>query len=115
MSNATPRKYGNTKIELAGITFDSKREAKRYQELVLMLGAGVISDLRLQPVYELQPAFRDASGKHQRAITYRADFAYVENGKQIAEDVKGMVLEVFKVKAKLFKYKYPDIELRVTK
>jgi hypothetical protein len=111
----TPRKYGNKKVEVDGSTFDSKAEARRYEQLKLMLRAGAISELQLQPKYELQPAYRDRTGKHQRAITYSADFAYVENGGVVVEDVKGMETEVFKIKAKMVRYRYPDIDFRLVK
>ena len=39
-------KYGNTRVSVDGMPFDSKREAARWQELRLMERAGEISDLR---------------------------------------------------------------------
>lgn len=56
--------------------FDSQREAKRYDELVLMLQAGKIRDLRLQPQFTLQESYITANGDRVRAIRYVADFAY---------------------------------------
>lgn len=41
-------KYGAVKTEIDGIVFDSKHEAKRYQELWLLEQAGEITNLRLQ-------------------------------------------------------------------
>jgi hypothetical protein len=38
---------------------------------------------------------------------------YEENGKKIVEDVKGMETDVFKLKRKLFEYKYPEMELKI--
>ncbi len=115
LSTASQSKYRNEKVKIDGVAFDSKAEAKRYNELQLMIRAGKIADLKLQPTYELQPAFRDKHGKHQRAITYRADFAYMESGSVVVEDVKGMETEVFKIKAKLLRYRYPDIDFRLVK
>jgi hypothetical protein len=43
-----------------------------------------------------------------------ADFRYHENGRLVVEDTKGMETAVFKIKAKLFRYRYPTIELRIT-
>lgn len=109
---ATP-KYGNKSgVEVDGYIFDSKAESERYKELRLMLHAGTIHALRVHPEYELQPAF-EHDGKKERAIVYEADFAYEENGTQIAEDVKGTKTAVFVLKAKLFRFRYPDIELRL--
>ena len=49
-----------------------------------------------------------------RPITYRADFrvTYVD-GHQEIEDVKGMETEIFKIKRKMFEYKYPNLTLKV--
>lgn len=105
-------KYGNRKTERDGIVFDSKAEARRYDELKLLERSGAISDLTLQPTFVLQPSFK--RGKRTiRAITYVADFQYAENGKIVAEDCKGAKTEVFRIKAKMFEYVYPEIELRV--
>lgn len=112
----TKSKYKNEKVVIDGITFDSKSEAKYYERTIKpRLNAGEITELRLQPEYELQPKFRDNSGKAIRAITYRADFAYIENGKHVAEDVKGFRTKDFALKEKMFRYRYPDIELRLPK
>lgn len=108
-------KFGNKKVEVDGVVFDSRAEAARYQQLKLLERCGVISELELQPVYQLQPAFRDCKGKHHRAITYRADFGYVEDGRDVAEDVKGAVTEVFKIKMKLLLHNYPDLDFRIVK
>lgn len=101
-------KYHATKVVVDGITFDSKREAKRYQELRLMERAGKIRGLRRQVKYELVPAF-DVDGKHYRAITWIADFVYVEDGEEVAEDVKGYRTDVYRIKSKLFAYRYKKI------
>lgn len=107
-------KYHNRKTVINNITFASAREAARYQELCLLERAGAISDLRLQPRYELQPKFR-RDGKTIRAITYVGDFEYRESDRLIVEDSKGGVrTQVFEIKAKMFQFRYPEIELRVT-
>ena len=106
-------KYGASKTVVDGITFDSKKEASRYRELLHLQSAGLITDLRLQPTYTLQPAFR-RHGKAIRAITYRADFEYREDGLLVAEDVKGYQTPEFRLKAKLFLFTHPDITLRIT-
>lgn len=100
-------KFHSRKTTVDGITFDSKREAKRYSELKLLERSGAISDLRRQVRYELIPAF-DADGKHYRSATYIADFTYTDakTGKKIVEDVKGMRTDVYKLKAKMFAWRY---------
>jgi hypothetical protein len=105
-------KYGNKKTWVDNILFDSAREAARYRELRMCFGAGVIGDLELQPEYELQPAF-EYQGKRIRAIVYRGDFRYVENGRVVVEDVKGFKTKDFLLKAKMFQYRYADVELRL--
>ena len=42
------------------------------------------------------------NGRTFRKIEYIADFQYIENGKTIVEDVKGMQTDVFKLKHKIF-------------
>lgn len=108
-------KYGNRKVEVDGILFDSKAEARRYQELKLLELGGNIADLKRQPLFVLEEGFRDRNGKHERAITYIADFEYVENGVHVVEDVKSAFTrgdKVYRIKAKLFKKRFPGIEFR---
>jgi hypothetical protein len=106
-------KYGAKKTEVDGILFASKLEANRYCELRLLERAGEIEGLELQPVYELQPAFRDATGTKHRAITYVADFRYREQGKVVTEDSKGVLTKEFRLKQKLLLFRYPDIDFRL--
>lgn len=105
-------KYGAVKAERDGIVFASRKEARRYDELRLLEYAGVISDLECQPRYELQPAFR-REGKTERAIYYVGDFKYVEDGKTVVEDVKGVRNPIFNLKMKLLLFKYPDLDFRL--
>lgn len=88
-----------------GITFDSKREADRYLVLKGMEQEGLIGNLRRQVRYELVPAF-DVDGRHYRPVYYVADFVYMEDGKEVVEDVKGMRTDVYRLKSKLFAKKY---------
>jgi hypothetical protein len=97
---------------LHGITFDSKAEMKRYAELCMMERAGMIQDLRRQIAFVLvEPFYHPLVGKC-RGLTYRADFAYREDGQEIIEDVKGHVTEVYKIKRMLLLMKYRDINFR---
>ena len=77
------RKYHNNPTDRHGaegkkIRFDSKREAARYDELMLMLKAGKIRELKLQPQFTLQEAYTTPDGNRIRAIIYKADFSYEE-------------------------------------
>lgn len=107
-------KYRNKKVIVEDYVFDSIQESIRYKELKLLLRAGQISNLELQPHFLLQDSFKK-NGKTYRKIEYIADFKYIENGKTIVEDVKGMKTDVFKLKHKLFEKKYPELELRIIK
>lgn len=88
-------KYKNTKvINDDGIKFDSKKEAKRYDDLLLMQRAGEISDLELQPRFSLVKGVKFSGDDRAKPdIRYTADFAYTDNktGERIIEDVKSAV------------------------
>ena len=83
-------KYQNQKAERGEIHFDSQKEARRYDELLLMLRAGEIRDLRLQPQFTIQESYVTETGERVRAIRYTADFSYIRevSGEKIVEDVK---------------------------
>lgn len=72
------RKATRTTESGATITFDSQKEARRYDELLLMQQAGRIQGLRLQPQYTLQESYVTPEGERIRAIRYVADFSYQE-------------------------------------
>lgn len=57
-------------------TFDSIREARRYDQLRTLYEAGTIQDLRLQQTFTLQEGYVTAEGETVRPITYKADFVY---------------------------------------
>jgi len=93
-------KYGAIKTTVDGITFDSKHEAQRYTELVLLLKEHEITNLCLQPIYEIR-----VNGKH--VCNYIADFRYTaRDGKEIVEDAKGVKTPVYRLKKKLVKAIY---------
>jgi len=89
-------------------TFDSKREAARYQELLLLMKAGEVKEVTLQPGYVLLDGYVK-NGKKVRPIVYRADFkVYYTDGRVEVEDVKGMKTKEFRLKEKLFNAKYEE-------
>lgn len=99
-------KYGNKKTELDGITFDSRKEARRYAELKLLEMAGEISDLELQKPFILQPGFVH-EGKKIQPIKYIADFCYKDHGETVVEDVKSPATrkdKVYQLKKKMMLY-----------
>ena len=108
-------KYGSRKVEVNGIVFDSKREAARYQELLLLEKAGEIKDIRRQVKYVLIPAqyehpestTRKGRGRCvEREFAYIADFVYktiLPDGDTltIVEDTKGFRTKDYIIKRKL--------------
>lgn len=115
-------KYKARKYIIDGKTFDSKKEASRYAELLLLERAGEISELKCQEKFVLIPAQRERdiitkSGRQkpgkliEREVAYYADFYYLDNnGKQVVEDVKGYkgggAYTVFVIKRKLMLWRY---------
>ena len=106
-------KYRSKKTIVDDIQFDSKLEAKRYTELKLLQKSGKIKQLQLQPSFEIIPSFKK-NGKTIRKSTYKADFQYIdtETGETIIEDVKGFKTELYKLKKKLFEYKYSNLTIK---
>lgn len=90
------------------VEFDSLKEARHYDKLYLELKAGLISNLVLQPKYDLIPTV-NWNGKKLRKITYSPDFRYVKNGKTYVIDVKGMLTDVYKIKMRLFVLQNPNV------
>jgi hypothetical protein len=102
-----PRKYLNNKVTVDGIEFDSRKEARRWAVLKLMLAAGQIYDLQRQEVFELAPAARlHGEDRMKPAIRYISDFSYWRDGVRIIEDVKSHAtrsLAPFRMKKHLMK------------
>jgi len=113
-------KYGARRVQVDGIWFDSKAEARRYGSLKMLEKAKTnrIKDLQCHPKFDLY-------GPNSILIcTYKPDFTYTElDGYNnplgmVAEDVKSPATakrEDYRLKVKLFKANYPDIEFREIK
>jgi hypothetical protein len=110
-----PTKYRAQKVVIDGRAFHSKAEADRSVVLRHLEMQGVISELEFQPHYVLFEKFHDNCGRLNRACIYIADFAYIEDGKSVVEDVKGMITPDYKIKAKLFRKQYPELVHREVK
>lgn len=111
-------KYGNKKTEIHGIKFDSKKEADRYLDLVLLEKAGEISDLEIQPRFalerdDLKVKIRSKRYPNGRQCHYTADFSYIEQGQQVIEDVKGMITDAAKLRIAVFEALY-GVVVRIT-
>lgn len=115
MAKVSYTKYNNSKQTEDGHKFDSVAELEFYRELKERQQRGEISSFELQPVFELQPSFKK-NGITHRAIKYIADFKimYPDDSIEIV-DVKGAETDVFKMKHKLFEYKFPDLSLLLLK
>ena len=113
-------KYHSRKITVDGVTFDSKKEYRRWCELCLMQRAGAISGLERQVKFELIPAQmrtvetgeiykrgpRAGEPKTkevclEKACDYYADFVYYKDGRRVVEDTKGVKTPDYIIKRKL--------------
>ncbi|KKK84555.1 hypothetical protein LCGC14_2782200 [marine sediment metagenome] len=89
-------KYHNAQAEANGMRFQSGKEAIEIGKLILAEKHKAIFALRLQVKFPLQ-------GNN----SYTADAVYLDDKLKVhVIDVKGMLTEEFKIKAKLFKEKY---------
>ena len=100
-------KYGNTKYQVDGMLFDSKKEANRWYELAMLSRAKEIMQLQRQKPFELIPT-RYYDGVCVRGCKYVADFYYYDVQKKchVAEDIKGYPTPEYILKKKLFLEKY---------
>ena len=100
--NKKTSKYRNEKITVDGVTFDSKKEYKRYCELKLLEKAGLIHDIQRQVKFELVP-----KQEGERAVNYYADFVYYSNkNEMVVEDIKGVRTKEYIIKRKLMLWHY---------
>jgi ferredoxin-fold anticodon binding domain-containing protein len=89
-------KFNAVPVVIDNVRFASKAEGRRYAALKLMVRAGCIRDLELQPRYPLV-----VNGV--KVADYVADFRYwdIQAGGQVTEDCKGFRTPVYRLKAKL--------------
>jgi len=114
--NKRRSKYGNVKVEAYGTIFDSKAELARYDELLLLQKAGLITDLETQPKFELLGTLR-YNGVTFCKRNYVGDFRYFEKSTQkiVVEDKKSVATakdKVYRLKKHMLLAKYPDICFR---
>jgi len=96
-------KYNAVRTEVDGISFASKKEARRYGELKLLAKAGEIEGLQTQRRFKLFSSGKPLLTETGRTYAYVADFTYFERDKaglvaEIVEDTKGMRTDVYKLK-----------------
>lgn len=99
-------KYRNEKTVVDGMTFDSKREARRYVYLKGLEHLGAIRNLRRQVPYVLIKGQKWADEHKHRDTKYIADFVYELDGETVVEDVKGFRTDAYKLKRELMKDRY---------
>lgn len=119
--------YFSKKVTYKGISFDSIAERDRYIYLFDCQNKGLISDLELQPNFELLPKQTEIVNVHlktktkqiekivEQDIRYTADFAYRKDGQYIVEDVKGSKYNIerdFPLRKKLM-YFFHKIKVKV--
>ena len=106
-------KYHARKCVVGGEVFDSRKEAHRYSELLILKKAGKITNLQRQVKYILIPSQRECIIKNgvpkmgkviERECSYIADFVYEEDGQTVVEDVKGFKTKDYLIKRKLMLY-----------
>lgn len=107
---ARAHKYGAKRTTVDGIDFPSKAEAARYSDLKLLVKAGEIKDLKLQPRFDIV-----VNG--EKCGFYKADFSYVQMRGgfpfwPVVEDVKGQDTPLSILKRKLVKALY-GVEVRL--
>jgi hypothetical protein len=100
-----------------GTLFASKKEMERWDYLLKLQQAGEISDLQQQIPFVIFESFYTAQYGKVNEIVYVSDFVYTNisyrkglEGKSIVEDSKSGPTRTkeYKIKRKLFLYKYPD-------
>lgn len=93
-------KYNSSGRHLDGRWFASEAEAIRYLQLKELVEKGEITELECQPVYPV-------TVNNRHICKYLADFRYAvidERGsivRRVVEDVKGMIMDLYKLKRKL--------------
>lgn len=116
-------KYYNVKTRSSdGIIHDSMKEARRWEQLLLLQRAGKIKDLERQVKYELIPAqyesyerynekgkrLKDGKKQLEKSCDYVADFVYTdtETGNKVVEDTKGFRTKDYIIKRKLMLWRH---------
>jgi hypothetical protein len=94
------RVRGTVRTKIGNESFDSKREARRWQELRLLERAGEIRDLKRQVPFELMGQNAPIKTPTGLTMQYRADFVYFDCriGAEVVEDAKGWCTEVARLK-----------------
>ena len=104
--NVSKSKYNSRKTVVDGISFDSRAEADYYCQLKILLRAGKIDGFCRQARFVITEG-----NKGEKGTEYVTDFVvFYPNGTYRIVDVKGVKTEVFKLKIKCLREKYPKIK-----
>lgn len=105
---AKRNKYGAVRVVDDNITFSSKLEHRRYCDLKRLQAAKKIEGLIVHPKFK-------AIINGELVCTIILDFQYtdLETGKLVYEDTKGAIPPISRLKFKLLKALYPDVDLRL--
>lgn len=98
-------KFGNKKVEVNGMTFDSEGEYSHYCHLRLLERAGQIRNLKHHVTFELIPP-QVICGQKVQGTSYEADFVYEKapDWVRVVEDYKGFRTDGYIVKRKMMKF-----------
>jgi hypothetical protein len=118
MASAKRLKYGNRKVTKNGETWDSVREYERHLVLLDMQKRGEIRNLERQPRWPVEI-------NRVKICTYIGDWQYQEPSgplstkrlpvwRTVVEDAKGFQTAEFKLKFRLMKALYPEIDWRLS-
>lgn len=101
-------KYNAKKVDIDGIVFASRAEGRYYEHLLDLMHDGIVESFEMQKPYTLLDKFpHPKTGKTIRAIKYVPDFEVIyTDGRVEVVDVKGMQTDVFRMKCKLFMFRY---------
>lgn len=97
-----------------GHTHDSRKEARRCNELHLLQRGGVISDLRVQVQFWFTINGIQVKHPNGRRVGIKLDFGYTENGVAVVEDTKGVKTADYVLRSAIFRALFPDYVLRET-
>lgn len=115
----TKNKFNAQKTDVGGIVFASRKEARRYSELLQLQKAGAIRNLELQPVIKFSVDGRPVLSRSKRypngrQLFYRGDFRYIDAAGEcvVIEDAKGFRTKEFIIKKAFVEAMFPGLKVR---
>lgn len=100
-AGAGKNKFGAQRAEVEGVSFDSKKEARRWGELSMLQRAGEIRNLKRQVKIELQGRDGPLRTRTGRPMILTVDFTYEDRRAGWAlvyEDAKGAITRDYEVR-----------------